>query len=178
MPSFYADSMQPWIDYSTSIEDGLEKHNQEMQLIYRYSPFKTFEQINEKFYQLGNNGTLIVLYNLNLSQQTVGFKPELDVTSDPYDVKITGYQNSDSVPERSSFREFLKILYSNPKMKIFIQNAKVDTMSLINCLFLPSEYECEAHRIFNEKLKKEFDDAANDYKAADETLARANETLQ
>ena len=65
-----------------------------MGIIYKYSPFKTKDELFEKFDLIeGDSGTLVVIYNLVLNQYTDG--PELEITNDPKDLLISYTANSD-----------------------------------------------------------------------------------
>jgi len=69
----------------TYIYDSI-KHDLEMQIILKYSPFKTIEDLFKQFYLItSTSGTLIVLYNLKLSDNG---ETELDIKTDPYDILI------------------------------------------------------------------------------------------
>lgn len=62
------------------------KYELEMQIIFKYSPFKTMEDLLKQFRLItSTSGTLIVLYNLKLSECG---ETELDVKSDPLDILI------------------------------------------------------------------------------------------
>lgn len=62
------------------------KHDLEMQIILKYSPFKTIEDLFKQFHLItSTSGTLIVLYNLKLSDNG---ETELDIKTDPYDILI------------------------------------------------------------------------------------------
>ncbi|CAF4209815.1 unnamed protein product [Rotaria magnacalcarata] len=62
------------------------KHELETQLIMKYSPFQTMNDLFNQFDLIkSSSGTLIVLYNLKLSN--IG-EPELDIKTDPYDILI------------------------------------------------------------------------------------------
>jgi len=62
------------------------KHELEMQLIFKYSPFKTIEDLFKQFNLItSSTGTLIVLYNVKLLDTG---DAELDIKTDPYDILI------------------------------------------------------------------------------------------
>ncbi len=62
------------------------KYELEMNLIFKYSPFKTMEDLFRQFDLItSNSGTLIVLYNVKLSDHG---EAELDIKTDPYDILI------------------------------------------------------------------------------------------
>jgi hypothetical protein len=62
------------------------KHEIEMQLILKYSPFKTIEDLFKQFNLItSSSGTLIILYNVKLSDNG---ETELDIKTDPYDILI------------------------------------------------------------------------------------------
>lgn len=62
------------------------KYELEMQIIFKYSPFKTVEDLLKQFRLItSTSGTLIVLYNLKFSDNG---ETELDVKSDPFDILI------------------------------------------------------------------------------------------
>jgi hypothetical protein len=47
---------------------------------------------------------------------------------------------SSSKPEQISFREYVSILYYDPRMKVYIQNKKVKTKMLVYTLHKPMRY--------------------------------------
>jgi len=58
-----------------------------MDLILKYSPFKTEAQFFKEFDKIeGNSGTLINIYNLKLLDSG---EPELDVKTDPLDIILS-----------------------------------------------------------------------------------------
>lgn len=62
------------------------KHDLEMRLIMKYSPFKTMKQLFEQFNLIkSTTGTLIILYNVKLSDTG---DAELDIRTDPHDILI------------------------------------------------------------------------------------------
>lgn len=55
-----------------------------MELILKYSPFKTEAQFMKEFDKIeSSSGTLVIVYNLKLLDSG---QPELDVNSDSYDI--------------------------------------------------------------------------------------------
>lgn len=94
------------------VSDNMEKFAIETELIYKYSPFKSEQQVMEQFnkirgekglYGAGHgqgslgfgldlsnqlvtcSGTLVIIFNLKLMDNG---EPELDVTSDPRDIQM------------------------------------------------------------------------------------------
>lgn len=64
-----------------------------MEIILKYSPFKTEAQFMKEFDKIeGNNGTLTLVYNLKLLDNG---EPELDVTTDPYDILLSNPEGQD-----------------------------------------------------------------------------------
>ena len=62
------------------------QHSLEMDLILKYSPFKTEAEFMREFDKIdGNNGTLVIIYNLKLLDNG---QTELDIKSDPYDILL------------------------------------------------------------------------------------------
>ena len=62
------------------------QHRMEMDLILKYSPFTTEDEFFAQFKRIpGKTGTLIVVYNVKLLDNG---DPELDITSDQYDIKL------------------------------------------------------------------------------------------
>ena len=55
--------------------------------------------------------------------------------------------------EERSLREFVSILYTDPKMKIYIDGSKVRTRSLFYSLYLPYEYKYLAKNVFKRKTE-------------------------
>jgi len=71
----------------------VEQHQQEMELILKYSPFRTEAQFMKEFDKLeGGSGTLVIVYNLKLLDSG---DPELDVKSDPFDVLLSNPDTGD-----------------------------------------------------------------------------------
>jgi len=59
----------------------------EMDVILRYSPFKTDEDFFAQFDRIeGSSGTLVIVYNMKLLDNG---DPELDILSDPLDIRLT-----------------------------------------------------------------------------------------
>lgn len=57
-----------------------------MDLILKYSPFKTETEFMREFDKIdGNNGTLINIYNVKLLDSSM---PELDIKSDSHDILL------------------------------------------------------------------------------------------
>ncbi|KAJ7387408.1 ATPase morc2 [Desmophyllum pertusum] len=157
----------------------LDKHQIETNLILKYSPFKTELQLFEQFNKIGSKGTLVVVYNLKLMDNG---EPELDVVSDPHDIKMAieadaGAKEADYdmvMPERSSFRAYSAILYLDPRMKIYIQNKKVQTKKLIATLYKQRCYHFTSKR-FKTRSEQESEKADREAKIAEEK-ARELET--
>ncbi len=90
MPCFDLSTQQPIENQDingtrTYIYDSI-KHELEMKIILKYSPFKTMEDLFKQFHLItSTSGTLIVLYNLKLSDNG---ETELDIKTDPYDILI------------------------------------------------------------------------------------------
>ena len=57
-----------------------------MDLILKYSPFKTEAQFMKEFERIdGTSGTLVIIYNLKLLDSGL---PELDIKTDPEDILL------------------------------------------------------------------------------------------
>jgi hypothetical protein len=64
-----------------------------MEIILKYSPFKTEAQFMKEFDKIeGQSGTLVLVYNLKLLDNG---EPELDVKSDPHDILLTNPEGQD-----------------------------------------------------------------------------------
>lgn len=146
-----------------------KKHEIEMDLIYKYSPFHNEAEFFEQFDKIeGEHGTLVIIYNMKLLDNGL---PELDVVSDPWDI-ISAHPSADDenddglMPERKSFRAYTAILYMDPRMKIYIQGKKVRTKRLACCLYKPKLYQYSSSRF---KTRAELDVAKSkeDAKNAD-----------
>lgn len=58
----------------------------EMEIILKYSPFKTEDEFFAQFDKIeGNTGTVVIVYNMKLLDSG---DPELDVLSDPTDILL------------------------------------------------------------------------------------------
>ncbi|XP_020613915.1 MORC family CW-type zinc finger protein 2A-like [Orbicella faveolata] len=174
MPSWEASTNKPLAKSKREVD----KHQIETNLILKYSPFKTESQLFEQFNKIGPKGTLVVVYNLKLMDNG---EPELDVISDPYDIKMGDPRAGESVadydkdlPEHNSFRAYTAILYLDPRMKIYIQNKKVRTKRLTGCLYKPKCYHFTSKR-FKTRSEQESEKADREAKIAEEK-ARELET--
>lgn len=57
-----------------------------MEIILKYSPFKTEDEFFAQFDKIeGNTGTVVIVYNMKLLDSR---DPELDVLSDPTDILL------------------------------------------------------------------------------------------
>lgn len=64
-----------------------------MEIILKYSPFKTMDEFFSQFDRLeGQSGTLVMVYNLKLLDSG---DPELDVTSDTNDIVLANPSTHD-----------------------------------------------------------------------------------
>ncbi len=62
------------------------RHQIEMDLILKYSPFRTEAELFAQFDRIsGENGTLVIIYNLKLLDTG---EPEFDFGADPTDIRI------------------------------------------------------------------------------------------
>ena len=58
-----------------------------MELIFKYSPFRTEQHLFSQFDLIeGNSGTLVVIFNLKLLDDGI---TELDISSDPRDIVLS-----------------------------------------------------------------------------------------
>ncbi|KAM4889032.1 MORC family CW-type zinc finger protein 1 [Thomomys bottae] len=119
-----------------SVTDNPQKFSTELSIIYKYSPFKSEDELMQQFDMIyGKCGTLLIIYNLKF---LLSGEPELDVRTDKEDILMTGAP--EGFPERCSFRAYTSILYFDPGMRIYIQAKRVQTKILCHCLFKPRKY--------------------------------------
>jgi len=160
MPNFDSKTFEPWFDpkLQTSREqndDLARKHKLEMEILLKYSPYHTRDELFKQFKKIGSHGTLLILYNMLLMSNG---EPEIDVTSDPRDIRIGDqyYFTDDSKPlETKSFREYLTILYSNPRMKIYLQQSKVRTRIFDYTLYYVRQYKNESKSAFRKRTEND-----------------------
>ncbi|XP_071945002.1 ATPase MORC2A-like isoform X2 [Antedon mediterranea] len=150
-----------------------------MDLILKYSPFKTEEEVFEQFSKIkGRSGTLVIIYNLKLLDNG---DPELDISTDTTDIVMGGGDtptDDDGVyPERRSFRAYAAVLYVEPKMKIYLQNKKVRTKHLASCLHKPRKYKYTSTR-FKTRSELETAKAVNEAKLCEERAREAESTAR
>lgn len=174
MPSWEVSSKKPF----GKSKRELEKHQLELDLILKFSPFKMESQLFEQFNKIGSKGTLVVVYNVKLMDNG---EPELDVVSDPSDIKMADPEAGGNVadydltmPERISFRAYTAIMYLDPRMKIYIQGKKVRTKRLTTCLYNTKCYDFTSKR-FKTRSEQESEKAVREAKIAEEK-ARELET--
>jgi MORC family CW-type zinc finger protein len=83
-----------------------QKHELEMRLIMKYSPFKTTAELFEQFDLIkSDSGTLIVLYNMKLSGSG---DAELDIRTDPYDLLIDHHNRRNTFDDEEMY--FLELM--------------------------------------------------------------------
>ncbi|XP_052799923.1 ATPase MORC2-like isoform X2 [Mya arenaria] len=145
LPSFKIGSRNPIDD----TEMGQERFAMEMDIILRYSPFKTDDDFFAQFDRIeGSSGTLVIVYNMKLLDNG---DPELDILSDPQDIILTNpesdFDSDDGLMiERRSFRAYVAILYMDPRMIVYIQGKKVRTKKLAALLYKPKLYKYTSSR--------------------------------
>lgn len=173
IPSFL-DNVHNDQPYYPNGESALNKeiHDLEIEAITKYSPFRSKAELLRQFSRIkGPSGTLVICYNLQLLDSG---ETEFDCESDPTDIKIAysrvDHSERKSQIEHNSFRSYVSILYTNPKMKIFIQNKKVQTKILHRTLFCPMRYKYQSTKF---KARD-----AQDKKNAEEALKLAENELR
>ncbi|NXU81418.1 MORC2 protein, partial [Oreotrochilus melanogaster] len=152
------------------VTDNMEKFTVETELIYKYSPFKSEQEVMEQFKKIrGENGTLVIIFNLKLMDNG---EPELDVTSDPRDIQMAETSPDGTKPERRSFRAYTAVLYIDPRMRIFINGHKVQTKRLSCCLYKPRMYKYTSNR-FKTRAEQEVKKAEHMARIAEEKAREA-----
>nr|XP_056715305.1 ATPase MORC2 [Euleptes europaea] len=163
LPSWNAHTREP-------ITDNMEKFAIETELIYKYSPFKSEQEVMEQFRKIpGEKGTLVIIFNLKLMDNG---EPELDVTSDPRDIQMAETPPEGTKPERRSFRAYAAVLYIDPRMRIFIHGHKVQTKLLSCCLYEPRMYKYASKR-FKTRAEQEVKKAEHMARIAEEKAREA-----
>ncbi|KAF5907571.1 MORC family CW-type zinc finger protein 2, partial [Clarias magur] len=163
LPSWDLKTQQP-------LTQDPEKYAIETELIFKYSPFKSEEQLFQQFKKIeGASGTLVVVYNLKLMDNR---EPELDVQTDHQDILMAGTPVEGVKPERRSFRAYAAVLYIDPRMRIFIQGHKVRTKRLSCCLYNPRMYKYTSTR-FKTRAEQEVKKADHLAKLAEEKAREA-----
>ncbi|XP_075907998.1 ATPase MORC2-like isoform X2 [Petromyzon marinus] len=159
LPSWRNDNMEV-------ILSNAQRYQTEMDIIFRYSPFKSQEILEQHFKKIhGSSGTLVMVYNLMLMDDG---ESELDITSDPRDILMRGvHRDLSTPPERVSFRTYLAILYLKPHMRLYLQHQKVITKRLDHDLYRPCMYKFESCR-FRAQAEKETKQKSKEVKLAEE----------
>ncbi|XP_066302480.1 ATPase MORC2-like isoform X1 [Branchiostoma lanceolatum] len=163
LPSWDMDSNRP-IAKSAKQQ---EKYLTEIDIITKYSPFKTEKEIHEQFDKIdGESGTLVIIYHMMLLDNG---EPELDVNTNSVDILMANVdKDDDSVPpEKRSFRAYTAVLYIEPRMKIYINGSKVCTRRLASCLYKPKMYKYSSNR-FKTRSEKEAAKAYHEAQMAEE----------
>uniref|UniRef100_A0A8C5E7Q2 CW-type domain-containing protein n=1 Tax=Gouania willdenowi TaxID=441366 RepID=A0A8C5E7Q2_GOUWI len=144
-----------------------EKYAIETELIFKYSPFKSEQQLMKQFDKIER--TLVIIYNLKLMDTG---EPELDVETDHQDILMAGLVAEGVKPEKKSFRAYAAVLYIDPRMRIFIQGHKVRTKRLSCCLYKPRLYKYSSNR-FKTRAEQEVKKADHLAKIAEEKAREA-----
>ncbi|XP_060048780.1 ATPase MORC2 isoform X2 [Erinaceus europaeus] len=152
------------------VTDNTEKFAIETELIYKYSPFHNEEEVMAQFMKIpGDSGTLVIIFNLKLMDNG---EPELDVISDPRDIRMAETSPEGTKPERRSFRAYAAVLYIDPRMRIFIHGHKVQTKRLSCCLYKPRMYKYTSSR-FKTRAEQEVKKAEHVARIAEEKAREA-----
>ncbi|KAM4827155.1 ATPase MORC2 isoform 1-T1 [Thomomys bottae] len=152
------------------VTDNVEKFAIETELIYKYSPFRTEEEVMTQFMKIpGNSGTLVIIFNLKLMDNG---EPELDIVSNPKDIQMAETSPEGTKPERRSFRAYAAVLYIDPRMRIFIHGHKVQTKRLSCCLYKPRMYKYTSSR-FKTRAEQEVKKAEHVARIAEEKAREA-----
>ncbi|KFV55860.1 MORC family CW-type zinc finger protein 2, partial [Tyto alba] len=163
LPTWNAQSQEP-------MSDNMEKFAIETELIYKYSPFKSEQEVMEQFNKIcGEKGTLVIIFNLKLMDNG---EPELDITSDLRDIQMAETPPEGTKPERRSFRAYAAVLYIDPRMRIFINGHKVQTKRLSCCLYKPRMYKYTSNR-FKTRAEQEVKKAEHMARIAEEKAREA-----
>ncbi|XP_043828095.1 ATPase MORC2 isoform X2 [Dromiciops gliroides] len=163
LPTWNARTHQP-------ITENMDKFSTEIDLIYKYSPFKSEQQVMDQFKKIsGETGTLVIIFNLKLTDNG---EPELDVVSDPRDIQMAETSPEGTKPERRSFRAYAAVLYIDPRMRIFIHGHKVQTKRLSCCLYKPRMYKYTSNR-FKTRAEQEVKKAEHVARIAEEKAREA-----
>ncbi|XP_072456016.1 ATPase MORC2 isoform X2 [Notamacropus eugenii] len=163
LPTWNAHTQQP-------ITDNMDKFSTEIELIYKYSPFKSEQQVMDQFKKIsGETGTLVIIFNLKLTDNG---EPELDVVSDPRDIQMAETSPEGTKPERRSFRAYAAVLYIDPRMRIFIHGHKVQTKRLSCCLYKPRMYKYTSNR-FKTRAEQEVKKAEHVARIAEDKAREA-----
>ncbi|CAF1131939.1 unnamed protein product [Didymodactylos carnosus] len=175
MPSFNLITKEPLLPSNNEYDQT--RYDTEMKLIYKYSPFKTREELFKQFEQIKSpTGTLIILYNMKLLDNG---EPELDIKTDKSDILIDSRDlrsisdDRYNIPaERRSLRAYVSILYYEPRMKVYIQDKKVITKKLACSLYKPRMYKFMSNR-FKKRSEEEAKKAQEDCLAIEDRAREA-----
>jgi hypothetical protein len=127
----------------------------ELNLILKYSPFDTKEKLLGEFDKIdGSSGTMVLIFNMILNDKN---KAYIEIDLEKKDIIIPPNETSNEFEEQVSFRSYVAILYTNPKMKIYIENSKVRTRILDQTLYLTRAYKF--NKTFNNSSKEEIESA-------------------
>ncbi|XP_069475449.1 ATPase MORC2 [Ambystoma mexicanum] len=162
LPTWHSQTREP-------TTENMEKFSIETELIYKYSPFRSEEEVMEQFNKIEKNGTLVVIFNLKLMDTG---EPELDFSSDPRDIQMAETPPEGTKPERRSFRAYAAVLYIDPRMRIFIHGHKVQTKRLSCCLYKPRKYKYTSNR-FKTRAEQEVKKSEHTAKIAEEKAREA-----
>ncbi|CAF0892163.1 unnamed protein product [Brachionus calyciflorus] len=167
LPSFDCKTKRPIFDPDLDEVSSTERLETELNVLYRYTPFKKLDTLLKQFDQIGTHGTLALIYNLKLKDGST----ELDFESDPHDIWLRGLEvefDRKSQIEHRSFRAYLTILYSDPRMKIYIQGKKVLTKLLERNLLMPRVMTYTSTKFKNRALEEKKEAEAQLSKAQNE----------
>jgi len=121
-----------------------------LKIIFNYSYYTSIEEIIGLFERIHEkSGTLILIYNLKRDEENNEL--ELDFNEDVHDIRIAKKLNNDGIrvryaqeragsstssplPMDFSLRSYCEILYTSPRIKIYIRNSPVRTKRIRSSL--------------------------------------------
>lgn len=114
----------------------MERHDVELDLITKYSPFNTEEDLLGEFDNLDGTGTCIYLYNLCLNEKGVtALSIDHDDNSD--DILDVGINEEYG---KGSLKKYLCDLYLKPKMEIYLRQSLISSNRLQDLMYERRKY--------------------------------------
>lgn len=127
----------------------LTDQDQRVAALCTYSPWNTVQHISNTFTSIPQTGTVLAISSLNRDVQQAQL--ELDIETDPYDIRLSSPSCTSrnhfmsSIRLSHSLRSYLELLYINPSFRIYLRGHPIRERRLFTTMYGRRDYICHYH---------------------------------
>eukprot|EP00178_Gracilaria_changii_P013998 TRINITY_DN396_c0_g1_i1.p1 TRINITY_DN396_c0_g1~~TRINITY_DN396_c0_g1_i1.p1 ORF type:complete len:1305 (+),score=201.90 TRINITY_DN396_c0_g1_i1:261-4175(+) len=120
-------------------DHSISETNPHAAALCTYSPWQTARQISDVFHSIAPTGTLVAISSLKRDLQQAEL--ELDLDTDPHDIRLSALPNKEhnhfisSIRLSHSLRSYLQLLYLEPTFRIYLRDRVVRERRLSASMF-------------------------------------------